>query len=233
MMTTLLRNMMNPLSIRTTPTLLALLVLLLPAVAVAEPPEAFRDHPGFVDGKPFRALAGEKDGLVEVNISGALLRLAGAAFKSEEPELYRFLTGIQSIHAVVVNQSDDTRAVATLHSMTGSLDRRGWERIAFVRDDDELIHVYVHSGDDVLDGLTVLVHHPGVETIFANIAGDIDMALLADLGDRIQIPGLNHLGGGSLTGAGVYSVPAPKASPGDGDAADVESPAPRADSREY
>jgi len=199
---------------------------------MASPPEEFRNHPGFVDSKSFASLAGNEDALIEINISGALLRLAGAAFKKDEPELYSFLTGIQSIHAVVVEAADDSRAASAVDGLARNLNRDGWDRIALVRDEEEVVHVYVHSGKDVLDGLTVLVHHPGEETIFANIAGAIDLAMLAELGDKIDIPGLNQLGGGKGRAGGIYVVPspAPEATPHSGKSG---GPAPRAERKQY
>jgi hypothetical protein len=152
------------------------------------------DHPGFVDGSAFLELAGEESGTVEVRLQGALLR----ALLAFDPELKELTAGLESIHAVVLETGGRGRAVEARDLMRRTEKRlleRGWERLARVKDQEASVSVLVLAREDKVDGLVVMVTEAdGEEIVFANIAGTVDLAAIARLGESLDIPGLDKVG---------------------------------------
>jgi hypothetical protein len=154
--------------------------------------------PGFVDGAALIDALGDDQVLVEVTLGPTLLKpLFGA-----DPDLREMAGGLESIYALIVDLSDPAvakRAEAEVRAMEKRLIAKGWERIARVRDDGAriLILVRMADGDDErLSGLTVMVIDTGDDEpvlVFANIAGDIDLAALETLGDELDLPGLSGI----------------------------------------
>ena len=70
--------------------------------------------------------------------------------------------------------------------------KKGWERLARVQEEGGLVKVLMlPSGESIL-GLVVLVVEEN-EIVFANVAGNIDMAQLGSLAEKMDIPGLDEL----------------------------------------
>jgi hypothetical protein len=161
-------------------------------VGVAD--SAHDELPGFVDGSGFLELAGRDAGTVEVNLHGALLR----ALLAWDPELKELVSGLESIHAVIldVERRDSYEKVKDLmHRTERKLLDRGWERLARVRDAETNVTVLVLNDEETVQGLVVMVGGDDEgELVFANIAGVIDLAGIARLGETLEIPGLDQVG---------------------------------------
>ncbi len=158
-------------------------------------------HRGYVDGSEFAGLAEEDSLLVEVSLSGSLLKMVAKAVGNEVGEAADLLSDIVSIHAVVVGIEENAdRARRMVGEMGDHLTGSGWDRLAQVREDDVHVMVFALPADDgAIDGLTVMVSERSEDTlVFANIAGRIDLELVAKLGSGLDIPGLEHLAGHSL-----------------------------------
>jgi hypothetical protein len=116
---------------------------------------------------------------------------------NSSPELKEIAGGIKAIEAVVLDLSG--RGVAedirqALLDTESDLRKKGWERLVLVRDEDGEVRVLVLPAGDRINGLIVLVLDPGDSTmVFANIAGSIDLAKLADITEGIGIPGLEEV----------------------------------------
>jgi hypothetical protein len=165
------------------------------------------NHPGYLSLQPFLDLAGPDDDVVEVNVGPELLRSLTQAV--EDPEARKMMGDMVAIHAVVLGLTGD--------DVSTRLDRRG----ALVADTTKRLHgrgLGIHrarEGKDLrrerphqvggaegkVHGLAVLV----VETdedepqiVFANIAGNLDMAQIRKLssgsGLKLDLPGLDQLG---------------------------------------
>lgn len=148
--------------------------------------------PGYVDGAGFVELAGDDGVTVEVNLNGALLR----AITRVDEDLARLAGGLESIHAVVLDLEagrDPAAVRRRVDELERSLRRDGWERLATVRERGGRVHVLVLSEGERIRGLTVLALDGG-ELVFANIAGEIDLAAIAELGREMDLPGLDALG---------------------------------------
>lgn len=171
--------------------------ILATGIASAVDPETAR-LPGYVDGSPFLELATEDGEVVEISLPRSIIGMFCGTASDEEPDVSDVACGLEWIGAVVVGMDDESangkEARKLVERTEKSLLERGWERLARVQEEGEVIKVLMlPSGKRVL-GLVVL----GVEEdqiIFANVAGDVDMAKLRELGDTMDIPGLEDLPG--------------------------------------
>lgn len=166
------------------------LALLAPMPASAQ---LLADVDGYVDGTTFVEMVGEDGVTVEVNLHGPLLR----ALTAFDPDLKRLVGGLESIHAVVIDL-DDREAAARVGDTVSALEKklrgRGWERLATVRERNSRVTVLVLNDDETIRGLTVMSVDGG-ELAFANIAGVIDLAAISELGEAMDLPGLDALDG--------------------------------------
>ncbi len=167
-------------------------VALLPAEAQDLSKRARR---GFVDGSAFASLGGEGAGTVEVALDGMLLQ----TLMNVDPELKKLAGGLESIRAVILDLSEEgndslkVKARDLVLRTEKQLLGQGWSRIAKIRDDGSDISVLVLSGETTIGGLVVLGAGDDGEVIFANIAGEIDLAAISKLGETFEIPGLDQL----------------------------------------
>jgi hypothetical protein len=164
--------------------------------ALAAPP-AGGSTSGYVDGAMFRALIDENQEIVEVNLEGAILQ-AIAKSKSEDHEDSKDLFGkLKSIHAVIGKVKGPAAAALTLVQQTDQkLVGMGWQRITRIKDETSTVSVLTHTVGDKVDGLVALIFDSDdKELVFANLAGEIDITRLGEIGETLDVPGLNKLPG--------------------------------------
>jgi len=71
---------------------------------------------------------------------------------------------------------------------------REWEVLTRIRNGESNVTVLVLNDEESIQGLVVLVADAGGhEVVFANIAGTIDLAAIAKLGESLEIPGLDQV----------------------------------------
>ena len=179
---------------------LAVMTMGLSSLSAVARDKDHKDHPGYVDGSAFAELAGDDSTLIEVSIHGALLKTVASALAHahENEAIAEFIGGIISIHAVVVEDSDDDDGDAgkIAAEIAGELKKNGWDQVAKVREDGESVTVLIlldDENDDSLAGITVMVSESGGKIVFANIAGRINLSIVGKLSKGLDIPGLHHL----------------------------------------
>jgi hypothetical protein len=170
-------------------------VILATGVAMAVDPETAKLR-GYVDGAPFLELAGEDGELVEVSLPRSILGMFCGTAEQEEPDVAGVACGLEWIGAVVVGIGEQSGSEEQGRELIEQTEKRllgkGWERLVRVQEEDEILRVLMlPSGRSVL-GLVVLIVEED-EIIFANVAGNIDMAQLHELADTMDIPGLEEL----------------------------------------
>jgi hypothetical protein len=144
---------------------LALLVLGT-AASLATHAETPGTSGGYIDGAMFRALVDDTKDVVEVNLDGAILQ--GPASE-----------------ALALVQKTDKKLVAA-----------GWQRITRITDSTSTISVLTHTVGDRVDGLVALIFSSDdKELVFANLAGEIDVSQLGEIGKRLNVPGLDQVPG--------------------------------------
>ncbi len=125
---------------------------------------------------------------VEVNLRGALLRLAASATE-DDPDAASMLRGLRSI-LVRVYSLDSARDGLTgrLDAIEQQMQASGWLTLVRVRpdgDDTDDVWVYVREAGDAFDGMAVCsLDHDEGEASFVLIDGLIDPARIGSLGTR-------------------------------------------------
>lgn len=155
---------------------LALLACALPVAAESDSQPAPADtvhaaNPAYVDVAALGASYGEPR--VMINLNGSLLRLASAIHHGD-PAAAAALESLESVHINVYDTGGDTEPAAERMRAVGeSLLARQWSNIVRVREDDELVDIYLKQAGDHIQGITVMAVD-AEETVFINILGDID-----------------------------------------------------------
>jgi len=154
----------------------------------------YKKHPGYVD---FEAMGvfGDLESAVEVLLKGPMLDIAKNAVEEDDPELAGVLGGLKLVRVQVFNldRSSTKEVRERTKAAAAELEKRGWEIMVRVREDDENVYVYTlpSKKGDMIDGMVVMVVDDGDEAVFVNIAGTIDPAQMGKLGESFH---LNELG---------------------------------------
>jgi len=169
-----------------------LIALALVAGLVSAPAVAAGKSRGYVDPDTFIRIAGDDAVLVQVSVSKAMLNLV-----TRNPELKAIAGGLESIEAVVLDLSRRGVAESARKALLDTERRlrdQGWERIVLVRDEEGEVRILVLPEEESIQGLVVLVMDSDDGTmVFANIAGQVDLAAIEQLGEAFEIPGLDDL----------------------------------------
>ena len=132
--------------------------------------------------------------IVEVTIPKSFIEAVGLGLK-ENPDLKKLVIGLEWVSAVVVETEDPDIAAAAQKCMKDAetrLTRKGWERMARIRDGGTTVNVLILNGNETVRGLVVLISEDG-EFIMTNLAGVINLELLAELSGEMNIPGLDAI----------------------------------------
>ena len=168
------------------------------AIAVrAESPVATSG--GYVDGAMFRALVDETKDVVEINLDGAILQALAKSGGSDHDarDTKDLFAKLKSIHAVIGTVKGPAEGALELVQKTDKkLSSAGWQRVTRISDATSTISVLTHTVSDKVDGLVVLIFDTkDKELVFANLAGEIDVTQLGEIGKRLNVPGLDQVPG--------------------------------------
>lgn len=155
---------------------------------------AGKRSPGWIDSSPFIDAFGDEAVSVEVSLGGALLKtLCGI-----DPELKEMCGGLDSIYALILALEDSDKgdlARTMMRDTERKLVRDGWEILARVRDEDGEFKILTLSDGEAIEGLLVMgIEREGPSLVFANISGLLDLAAIAEIGEELDIPGLDRIG---------------------------------------
>jgi hypothetical protein len=155
---------------------------------------------GYVDGSTFRALIDESKDVVEVNLDGAILQaLAKNGNGDHDADRSKDLFAkLKSIHAVIGTvKGPAATAEALVQKTDQKLVDAGWQRVTRITDETSTMSVLTHTVADQVDGLVALIFDSDdKELVFANLAGEIDVRQLGEIGKRLNVPGLDQVPGG-------------------------------------
>lgn len=156
------------------------------------------DHsPGFVDfGK--LVPSSTSDQFVEVQLHGALLKLAAQVSKKNEPEVADLLSGIERVRVNVVGLGEDNRAEITqrVKHIRAELAGNGWDQVVQAKEAKSDVSVYLKSTQqEVVQGIVVTIMEGGREAVLINVVGNIRLDQLGKLGERLNLDPLKNLEG--------------------------------------
>lgn len=129
---------------------------------------------------------------VEVNLRGALLRLAAAASRRDDPATAELIEGLRGV-TVRIYERRHARAdlSGALAGFGRALEAGGWTTLVRVRERDadsgqtDDVWIYVLDQDDVFGGLALMVDgSENDEVVFVLIDGTIDPAQVGALTER-------------------------------------------------
>lgn len=166
-----------------------------PAAAPTPAPTA-----GYVDGSAFRALIDESKDVVEVNLDGPILQAIAAKKKGSDDDgkdTKDLFGKLKSIHAVIGTvKSSASTPMAMIQQLDQKLAASGWQRITRIKDEDSWVSVLTHVTDNQIDGLVAIIYDTSdKELVFANLVGQIDLTRLGEIGERLNVPGLDQVPG--------------------------------------
>jgi hypothetical protein len=154
---------------------------------------------GYVDGSMFRAIVDEDQDVVEVNLDGAILQaLAKSKSEDHDPDDAKDLFAkLKSIHAVIGTvKGPAAEALALVKRTDQKLVAAGWQRVTRITDATSTVTVLTHTAAGHIDGLVALIFDSDdKELVFANLAGEIDVTKLGEIGERLNVPGLDQVPG--------------------------------------
>jgi len=189
----------------------ALIVLGAQAAIAAPDPKPAPTPGGYVDGAVFRELVDDTKDVVEINLDGAILQALanskGRERDDEDPpdaediqdakDTKDLFAKLKSIHAVIGTVKGPAAAAAAVVQQTDQrLVASGWQRITRITDSTSTISVLTHTVSGQIDGLVALIFDSSdKELVFANLAGEIDITKLGEIGERFNLPGLDQVPG--------------------------------------
>jgi Domain of unknown function (DUF4252) len=163
----------------------------------AEPPVTTSG--GYVDGAMFRALVDDTKDVVEVNLDGAILQALAKSGNGDHDAGHTkdLFAKLKSIHAVIGTvKGPAASALALVQQTDQTLSAAGWQRITRITDATSTVSVLTHTVADHIDGLVALIFDSDdKELVFANLAGEIDVTQLGEIGKRLNVPGLDQVPG--------------------------------------
>ncbi|MFN0124240.1 MAG: DUF4252 domain-containing protein [Blastocatellia bacterium] len=168
---------------------LALLLVLLPGMALAQGPSKARIQ---ID---FDKLADKASEVVEVNVDQRTLKMAAKFLKDNDPEeaaVKSLINGLQGIYVRVYQfEKAGEYDTADIEPVRSQLRAPGWSRLVGFISKREGMKVEVHTmyeGEQML-GLTILAAEPK-ELVVVNIVGPVDLEKLSQLDGRLGLPKL-------------------------------------------
>lgn len=172
-----------------------LLVLSLAGVAQAQDQNELASNPGYINMNEVEGWFNARP-KIEVNLQGTLLELiAGSAGDSESDfsSLVSQLKAIQ-VRGYPMNGASLDEIKQRLTEFSDRLEQDGWERVVYIRDEQEMVNIYVRPNGDSISGLTVLATNPeDDESIFINIVGSISPDQIGKIGRGLNIEQLEDV----------------------------------------
>src|SRR5688572_15960060 len=159
-------------------------------------PTLAAEHAGFVDFGKFSPSTSGRE-FVEVHLKSNLISMAARLTEKEEPEVADLLRGLHSVRVNVIGLDDSNRAEvqSRISSIRSDLDEHGWERVVSTQEKNEEISVFVKTqGDQVLEGVVVMVFSGKGEAVLVNVVGNIRPEKIALLGERMNLEPLKKIG---------------------------------------
>jgi hypothetical protein len=127
---------------------------------------------------------------IEINLSGELIRLVGKAAKNDR-EAAKLLEMLEGVYVRGYHSSDaDLGEVNRYYE--NKLKKEGWDVIAKVKENDEIVEVHTLFDQDIVNGFFIIV--AGTErAIFVNVFGRINPEQIGKLLDSLDVGDLGNV----------------------------------------
>lgn len=164
------------------------LALLVPAAAEA----AKHNEPGYLDLEWITIPTGAAE-VQDIDLSDILVNIAADAERSGDTALAQALSLVHSVRvkAFSLEDGDVKAAEKAVQKILTKLEKDGWNRLIYVKDDSETVTVSTKSVDGKMVGLTVVVFDPSDEVAFVNVAGDLNLGTIFQLAKNFHMEDLD------------------------------------------
>ena len=164
------------------------------ATGWAQEDEEIRKHPGYVNFAEIE-IPQDAEESVEVYVRGPLLKLVARATREEDPALYDLLSKLLlvSVNTFSLDNTIAEDLKPKIVRIESDLAQQNWEKVARVKEQEDLTNVYMKLDGEKIVGLVVMaIEGDGTqEAVFVNIVGEIDMDAIGKLGRKFDIPTLD------------------------------------------
>jgi hypothetical protein len=152
------------------------------------------DLPGYVDFSAI-GIPQEAQTSIEVYLRAPLLKLVAAATRNDDPEAAALIDKIQLIRVQGFSVAAGERPAleARIAALAGQLEEKKWEKVARIRDKEDLVHVFLKVDGEAVSGLCLMGFEEDGEAVFVNIVGDLDPAQIGRIGRTFDISPLDSL----------------------------------------
>jgi len=122
----------------------------------------------------------DTDRTMSLSLGPTTLRFA-ARFLDDDPETQALLRSLDGVRVRIYEVHGDNERIARNFDHMGSkLSKDGWSPVMLVREEGELVQMYVKPSGGHIRGLTI-VSADGDEVVVVNIMGDIDPVYYQDV----------------------------------------------------
>ena len=146
------------------------------------------EHPGYFPIEELGVISDE-EASVEINLTGAMLKMIGKATFAEDPEFAKIVSDLEAIRVRIapMEKLDPGKTRDAMARGAALLEERGWQAMVRIRDDGENVYIYNRESDDSMVGMTVLVVDSD-EAVVVNLVGTIDFENLGSLVMGLDLP---------------------------------------------
>lgn len=118
----------------------------------------------------------EGDLEVDIDLSGAMLRVAAGAMENQDPRIAELVANLERVRVQVGAPSgvDAATVAQKMADAQAALGGAGWQKILSVEESDEQVYLYALESAGNIVGLTVFVNEGSEEVVVVNIVGDIN-----------------------------------------------------------
>lgn len=164
--------------------LVALTVLV--SLAVPAGARSIKDTPGYVDLEWIK-IPPEADEIQDIDLGAVLLGLAASAEENQDEAFLKALAMIKSIRVKSWSlDGADPTAQKAIDRITDRLDKDDWQRLIYMKDDDETVTVSTRYEGKNMVGLMLVTYEPGDSVAFVNVVGDLDLGTMLSLAKQFD-----------------------------------------------
>ena len=166
------------------------LFLTLGTYGFAQQYEDYKKHPGYVEFGDIEELT-DAEKTVEVLLKGPILRFVANAAQNVDPSMARLIRTVEliKVDTFSIEEEDLENMKKIIEEVSKRLDPDKWERMVRVKEEDEIVEIFVQFGEgDELRGLVIMAIGEDDKAVFVNMAGNIDPSQLGRLADKFDVP---------------------------------------------
>lgn len=182
-----------------TPAIAALLLSGVLTLGLVPPAQAQEEdlssNPGYIDLSQIESWFNAKAN-IEVNLRGSLLNFIASASSESEPEFAGLVNKLKAIQVrgFPLTNANANEVARRFEEFSNELESSGWQRVVYIREDQENVSIYMKPQGESIAGLTVMATDPSDDrSIFINIVGSINPEEIGKIGRGLDIEPMKNI----------------------------------------